>query len=29
MITIPVEVKLRPYSALIEHGLLARAGGCL
>jgi 3-dehydroquinate synthase len=26
MITIPVEVKLRPYSALIEHGLLARAG---
>lgn len=29
MITIPVEVKPRPYAALIEHGLLAKAGSLL
>jgi 3-dehydroquinate synthase len=29
MITIPVEVKPRPYAALIENGLLAKAGALL
>src|SRR5437660_4589548 len=29
MITVPVEVKPRPYAALIENGLLAKAGALL
>jgi 3-dehydroquinate synthase len=29
MITIPVTVKPRPYAALIENGLISRAGECL
>ena len=29
MITIPVDVKPRPYSAMIENGLLANAGALL